>query len=322
VSPDITETVAGEVFGDANLDQHPSPGEGLAGVKVDLRPAFGLGQPLTVTSDETGHFSFAAVPAGRYSLETSNAPGGWILPLDNRQVRVDGTNTNGAADVRAERPLTESLRVKMKFDKKTYTGGDTAVLTVSLTNFGKRLLTGIHASCDRVGDQRDLLISAAGWGELYWDSPGATIKPGQTRNIKVTGTIRDITMNIGRLGQYCDFEPDDTYLAGAPQAGASAKVTGLDGVSPGVFFHDDNGNHTPDAGEGLANEQLRLTDIDNGHVLTATTDATGNVGFTGPAGLYRITVLGPWKLPADNNLAALVAPPLRPLGWTFGVTHR
>jgi hypothetical protein len=69
-------------------------------------------------------------------------------------------------------------------------------------------------------------------------------------------------------------------------------------------------------------DDVRDEGLDNGHVVTATTDATGNVQFSGPAGEYRITVLGPWKTSgqpqrAQSGVHTSVAEVASYLAWRY-----
>lgn len=54
----------------------------------------------------------------------------------------------------------------MALDRKIYAAGDTARLTVTLTNTGRYPLTGLSAGCDRFGALFHLLVTQEAWGEL------------------------------------------------------------------------------------------------------------------------------------------------------------
>jgi hypothetical protein len=188
-------------------------------------------------------------------------------------------------------------------------------MTVTLSNSGNRPITGIHAACDRGDSGRSLDITDVEWGELAYSGTGATVQPDQTREFLVAATVRPITANWGFLRQDCDFSQSDEYLDGAPQDARAAKVTGMNGTTTGTLFTDTNGNGTVDTGEGLAEQLVRLTDMDSGHQFTARTDATGVVTLADAAGRYRMTILGPWALVDAGDTFNVVAPPLDSDHW-------
>ncbi|MGW4522875.1 SdrD B-like domain-containing protein [Amycolatopsis sp. NPDC004378] len=299
-----TGSIAGQVFGDADQDGVADPGEGLAGVSVEL---YRYGVSQTRTSGPDGRFSFENLEPGEYDLYPSQAPGGWVLLGGGRTVRVDGTVPVVDVPVRAVRPLSESLRAKLVLDKETYHAGDHAVMTVKLVNTGSRVLSGLHGSCDRVGYGRDLDITSAGWGELDYLGAGATIRPGETRVFRVPGTVRDVSGSWGFLEQYCDFGNEETYGIG-PESRDTAKVTGRTGTSTGRIVTD--------TGDGLAGQLVKATDRDTLRVITATTGADGSLTFTGPAGRYDLSVRGPGKLDGPAPVY-VVAAPLNGNGWVF-----
>lgn len=316
VSPQTEVEVSGQVFGDADQDGAPSPGEALAGVTMSMHRDIGQQDVLT---DADGRFSFPDLTVGAYYLSSENAPDGWVLPGGWQELRLDGSVANTDVPLRALRPLSESLRAEFTLDEQTYQAGDEAQVTVTLANTGTRPITGIHAACDRAGNGRDLDITEAGWGELAYSGPGATIQPGQTRSFLVPATVRPITGNWGFLVQACDFSQSDEYLEGAPQDVHAAKVIGMDGTSTGTIFHDANDNGSIDAGEGLADQAVRLTDIDSGHEFTTQTDANGVAALAGPAGRYRMTILGPWTFTDTHVVFNVVGPPLEWDNWVRSV---
>ncbi|SEF33721.1 Carboxypeptidase regulatory-like domain-containing protein [Amycolatopsis pretoriensis] len=299
-----SSAIGGQVFGDADQDGVADPGEGLAGAHVQL---YGYGVRETATTGPDGRFSFPDLAPGEYSLYTSDAPGGWLTLGGSGTVRLDGTVPVVDVPLRAVRPLSETLRAKLSLDKESYHAGDPAVMTVKLVNTGSRVVSGLYGSCDGVGYGRDLAITSAGWGELDYFGAGATIRPGETRVFRVPGTVRDVSGSWGFLEQYCDFGNEKAY-AGAPVGRDTAKVTGRTGTSTGRIVTE--------AGDGLAGQVVKATDVDTHRVLTATTGADGTLTFTGPAGRYELSVRGPWVLDGPSPVY-VVAAPLNGNGWVF-----
>jgi len=209
--------------------------------------------------------------------------------------------------LRAVRPLAETVHANLALDRETYRAGDSALVTISLTNTGPRPVTGVFAACDGIGYGRDLDITPAGWGELAYGGPGATIQPGETRTFRVPGTVRDVSGSWGFLEEYCDF-PRDEDFSGSPRGEDTAKVTGRTGTSAGRIVTE--------TGEGLPGQQVEATDVDTGSVVTATTDADGRLTVTGSAGRYRLSVPGPWVLSGDQPVY-VVAAPLNRDGWVL-----
>jgi hypothetical protein len=319
VSPDTRETVDGLVFADKDENGSASPEEGLAGIKVVLTRGSVSYEKIT---DAEGKFSFADIPVGvEYYLATRDMPSDWYIPDGGKMLRLDGSGANTGLTFRALRPLSASLHATMKLDKKSYPVGATARLTVKLTNSSTQPIIGIEAACDRGGFERDLEITQAAWGELASQGAGATVEPGQTRTFVVSGTVPAIAGNFGYLIQGCDFNLDASFPEHGPEASAAAKVPGMRGSTTGLLFHDDNGNGRADPGEGLADQELVLTDRDAGCVITGRTDATGRATVTGPAGRYHLRIAGPWKILERDAELYLVAAPVNLGAWTIPAAH-
>jgi hypothetical protein len=295
VPPELTDTVGGLVFADANENRTADPGEELAGLPVQLNKDY---SPIrdTVTGPD-GRFAFADVPVGLYDLLYGSVPDGWLLPY-NTPVRVDGTGSAADVMVRARRPISESLRASMTLDRKTYAAGDTARLTVTLTNTGQYPLTGLQAGCDRLGTQFHLLVTQEAWGELAYDGPGATVQPGQTRSFSVTGTVPEHADHFGVVSVVCDVGDDDRYLDGAADVPPLYRKVRSDKTADtyGVVFHDKDDDNTVDDGEAVTGTRIGLRDVTTGRLTAvATTDAAGHLDYTDmPVGRYDVQIFGPW----------------------------
>ncbi|HEV7980078.1 hypothetical protein [Amycolatopsis sp.] len=144
---------------------------------------------------------------------------------------------------------------------------------------------------------------------------------GQSRTFVVAGKVRAVNAYFGHLGQGCDFNLDPGP-DGGPETLATVKVTGMQDSTGGQFYRDDNGNGSSDAGEGLADTKLVLTDVGNGRIIAARTDANGDSTATGPAGKYRIQIIGPWQIVGEYRHFDLVASPFTTSGSKFEIVPR
>ncbi|SFQ24593.1 hypothetical protein SAMN05421810_105333 [Amycolatopsis arida] len=316
VSPEETKApVSGLVFGDRNHNGAPDPGEGLAGVRVDLHRGTAYEHGIT---GPDGRFLFADVPAGVNHLVLSDAPGGWIVPY-GADGTVDGTDRSENILVRGERPLRETLRAEARFTEPTYAPGTTATLTVTLTNTGDRPLSGIVAACDPSGEGPHLrgTDDPARWGELAWGG-GVSLTPGQTRAFTVTGVVPDHAIDHGVVFVTCNVGDDPTYVRGFPVMEAEAKVPGLRGDTHGWLLRD-RGLETP--GEPIPNTEVRLLDRATGEVVATTvSDAEGRLGYTDiPAGRYTPHIIGPWKVVDEKSFVPVILGKHPRPGWTIHV---
>lgn len=296
-----TTTIGGLAYADADEDGVADPGEELAGVQVQLN------WTETRTTGADGRYSFADLPPGTYDVYPAGAPGGWIVG-GGKSVRADGTAPVVDVPLRALRPLSETLHAEVALDKDTYRVGDPAVLTVQLANTGSRVISGVYGACDRGDIGRSLDITSAGWGELDYFGAGATIRPGETRTFQVPGTVTERAGRWGVLEQICDFTRDEAYHEGTPEARDTAKILGTEGTSWGRIVSE--------TGEGVAGQLVTATDIDNGQVLTATTDADGNLTIAGPTGRYRLSVADPWVLVGEQQVY-VASEAMNQNGWVF-----
>jgi hypothetical protein len=301
-----TERVAGLLYGDANGDGKPSPGEGLAGAEAHF---VGVGtMPDTVAiTDATGHFHFDNLPLSRIAyVSFQKVPGGWVdQPVG--ELRLDGRGAYTALEVRAVRPLSDVLHETLALDKTSYAAGDTAKVTVTLSNTGTKPLTGLYLGCDAGGFGSEIPITDDQWGAFGSQRREGTLAAGQKLVLTASGQVPDKAAYTGTTGLDC--VATDGHSGGAPHAEVTAKVPGKRVDSRGQVWLDKNGNSTVDADEGLAYRNLVL--LENGAIRAyARTDATGYATFKDiPVGNYQLRVLGPWKpAPFEGDLA-VAAPP-------------
>jgi hypothetical protein len=127
---------------------------------------------------------------------------------------------------------------------------------------------------------------------------GVTLKPGETKSLRVSGTVPAASIEHGVVYISCDFGPiDQQYLSGFPSLFVLAKVPGKSGTASGTFFHDKDDDWNVDDGEPIGGLEVTLIDVDGSRAATAKTEADGTIKFGPmPAGWYVPTFNGPWKL--------------------------
>lgn len=93
--------VSGLIYEDANGNQQPDPGEGIAGITVTLQSDAGVVAALTLTdvTDADGLYSFAAVPPDDYTLSFAMPPG--YRDLENLAITVAPGQAVEAPDLAA-----------------------------------------------------------------------------------------------------------------------------------------------------------------------------------------------------------------------------
>ena len=301
--------VSGVVFIDKNGNGKPDPGEGFAGATVDVSRQGSVPNQPKATTDANGRFGLAHQPTGPYGVFVERLSGGWIpRPLTIAHPGQLMLTTAGlVTDFVAERPMSERLRATMTFDQPNYQVGDTAHVTVTLSNTSSTPISGIVADCNRIGDDNQLKGTGPGWGALArtWSDPpprGATVAAGETTTFHVTDTVPPAARQYGYVAVGCQFGPQADDPDGYPSAKDTAKVLGLTVDFP-LRLADPNGN-------AVANTKVYLLDYFGNHAVLAhaVSDAGGHVVF--PAlnvGMYTLYVVGPWQ-PAGNGPNALTLP--------------
>ncbi|SFW46576.1 hypothetical protein [Amycolatopsis australiensis] len=284
----------GLVYGDKNGNGKLDPGEELAGTKLTLRYVNG-NRTLTATSGPGGKITFD-VPGADYYLG-GEVVDGWLFPWHT--VRI-GEHTE--LDVRGVPPLNGALKASMAFTQDSYRVGDTAHVTVTLSNSGSIPLTGIVAGCNRIGDGHILSGRGPGWGDLGAD--GVTIPAGETRTFDVAETVPEAALNRGIVVASCDFGYREVDIEHHAQADARAAVPGAKAVVEGNVGTFDNQGQVKD---GLAGVKVVLVADQHCPVVAErTTDAKGHFEFldVAPGPDFHLYFLPPagWKVKYENPM--------------------
>lgn len=304
VPPTQTHPVTGTVYGDGNGNGALDDGEGLAGVVVVLRLPEEGGRLKTRTGSD-GRFVFDDVSAGLYELQVSGTD--WIGPY-TVPVRVDGSGDHTDLLVRRTRPVSDVLVPTVEFTEDTYRPGDTAHVTVTLTNNGDVPLHGVTAFCSGAGNSNELngVADAEHWGDLLWGSKGVTVPAHSTETYQVTGVVPDGAADYGFVSLFCHFGPGkDT--TGHPSTGDQAKVLGRTADAAVVLYHDRDDDGLVDDDEYVSGVTVGLRDRNaDTPMRTAVTDKRGHAAFDDQqAGTYHVEVYGPWR-PAEGSVLAHV----------------
>ncbi|MEO6083471.1 MAG: SdrD B-like domain-containing protein [Umezawaea sp.] len=289
-----TGSVAYTAYADGNGNGQADAGEGIPGVRVDL---WGSGNHQRITGSD-GTALFTDVRSGAYSV-VAESPDGWLFP-GNAGITV---TTDQRLDVvrKGVRPLSDTLAATVEFDQDTYAVGDTANVTITLTNTGTDLPV-VHARCGGDGESYDLYNNTAGWGALKYAAEGVPLGSGETKVLHVSAPLTARAEAHGFIRAYCSFGPEVEPQRGAPLAVDKARIPGGVSDATGVVLHDHDGDaSTP--GQPVVGVEIGLLDVDSGQrVATAVTDSTGSYSFTGvPVGWYTPVLDAQWRLVLDGN---------------------
>ena len=223
-----TGNYSGVVFADGNGNNSVDPGEGMAGVQVTLSGPFkGINgnppQNYTATTDANGEFNLIGLPTGQYSASAA-PPSGWYVQAANGGTVTVGS-TDSSPDLYEATPSPVPLKASMTFDKTSYHAGDTANVTLTLTNTSANPLYGVESECDPPAEDGVLLGVGDGWDQF--GLPGITVPANQTLTFHLSEIVPveeagDIT---GKYAADCLFSPFAGYeLDTAAEASAVATI--------------------------------------------------------------------------------------------------
>ncbi|GAB3002728.1 hypothetical protein GCM10027184_69480 [Saccharothrix stipae] len=276
----------GIVYGDRNGNTVMDTDEALADfhvMVVGLRP----GGPYSTMTDSTGRFTFRDLPRGDY--QTWFDRGEWYFPP--LEVHVDGVDDPDVV-IRGALPVPDVLTAEARFDRTTYRMGDTARLSLVLTNGGSIPVPGVTAVCQsNTATPPDL-------GDLA--TVGVTVAAHSTSTISVSIPIDDQVVDGGALVVQCTFGAPPG-VNGRVYAYAIARVPGARAarVIGQVVSSVRPPNMSPrPGGAPIPNVKIYLKDQVTGAVIVrAITDAGGNFEFLDvPAGVYDVGLVGRYIL--------------------------
>lgn len=281
-------TLSGRVFADSNGNGTYDQGEQIADGIVEISNGTSAGSRQTVT-DREGLFHFATIPAGSYEAYYS-LPNGWVVRNQGVRFFVQSNTTTNVTAV-AERPWSDVLRASISLDKDQYRAGETAKMTVVVTNNGNSEIRGVQAGCNRIGDPNHLGLPLIGPG-----TGGFSVGAGETRTMTFDQIVPGAARDHGEVVVHCDFEPNAAYDASGPQAHDSAKVEGTVGRWSATLVHDKNGNGQLDQGEYAQSADFVLIDPATGRRVGAAQFGPRIELTNLPIARYRGEIGGDWKV--------------------------
>ncbi|MEU0879890.1 carboxypeptidase-like regulatory domain-containing protein [Lentzea sp. NPDC005914] len=246
------------------------------------------------TYDMTARWSMSNVPQGKVALQVV---GRWKLADGSAQRLV---NAVGDQDVSVDLEVVDGpevkdptffapdLKVSVTFDKETYDISDPVRMTLKVENIG----TGKNPAR---GDWRNPYVEEQPYFDYqqirkFVEAP-IELWPGESKQIILTGKARDGGSDPEKLRTLRYAAEVGTQSAdpnpGNNKAEARAAVGWGSGSLTVFFYGDRNLNGQPDAGEELANRNMRIGGGRPYVNVNGKTDASGKVRFTGlPAGSY------------------------------------
>ncbi|WP_143036207.1 carboxypeptidase-like regulatory domain-containing protein [Lentzea fradiae] len=278
------------VYGDRNMNGRMDAGEELPNAKAGI----GGGKPhvnRSGTTDGSGKIRFTDLPAGLYNTYgESDRETGWVS--GGGETAVVNPGDEGTALVRLVRPLSDELKVSLRFDKPSYEPGSKAGVVLSITNDSAKSLR-VKAECGSSSHGPYLGNDDLAWGDLARTGPGVEIAAGARFDVHIESDMPAGASDYGYVALGCTFGPEDGV--GLPYASARAVVPGATQTFTGLVV---TGDPMVPTMVPVPNVKIVLLDPETGKpVVSTTTDAHG--GWTFPdlaVGAYEPLVVGPWKL--------------------------
>jgi hypothetical protein len=243
-----------------------------------------------------GSWSIQNLPQGKIELQVvgdwkleDGSPRRVVDVIAEQDVDVDLVVVHGPF-VKDPTVFAPDLKVSVSFDKQTYDISDPVRMTIKVENIG----TGVEPAR---GSWQGTPINEE---EPYYDylelrkflDPQIELWPGESKQVTVNAQPKDGGIDPEKLRKLRYVAQVGT-LSGDPdydnnKAEARADVTWGTGSASVLVYGDRNLNGKLDAGEELANRNVRLGGGKPHVNKNARTDASGRVRFTDlPAGQYR-----------------------------------
>jgi hypothetical protein len=265
-----------------------------------------------LSTDANGRFSAKNIPSGMYWINYTLA-GGWVVHDHDKAARIKvEPATPLELTVRGERPYRERLKAAVVLDKSTYAVGDTATVTVTLTNIDDRVISGVQAGCNRGEDIHPgenhhlggtgLVPMPETWGDLRPSAPGVTLNPGETKTFVIAEKVPAAAKWIRKVVVACDFAPNSRYNTDGAFGYDWASLPGGSGGMKVRLFHYPNHSGQGGYGEAIAHTRvMMMTDKVNGFLVAeAVSDAQGYVHFEKiPPGEFWLVIDGPWMFQGE-----------------------
>ena len=296
--PDVTNvnfgyaedyTVSGTVYYDKDRSETLNNGEpGFNGVTVKL-----LGEDgsvvATTTTQADGTYSFAKLPAGKYTVKVE--PSDLLKKLEQTE-DPDGTkdNTSGVVQVSHDNPSVKNVNfgyaTNYTIKGTIYRDADRS----ETLEDGEKLYQGVTVDLlDASGNVVATTTTDAHGAYAFTNLEEGTYKV----RVRKEGPIADLVQTEDPDGTKDNTSGDITLELNDPiKENVNFGYISDNSIS-GTIYRDDNRSNSHNGGEaGYPAQTVQLLDKDGQVIATTTTDANGNYSFDNlPDGTYSVKVV-------------------------------
>ena len=296
--PDVTNvnfgyaedyTVSGTVYYDKDRSETLNNSEpGFDGITVKL-----LGEDgsvvATTTTQADGTYSFAKLPAGKYTVKVE--PSGLLKKLEQTE-DPDGTkdNTTGVVQVSHDNPSVKNVNfgyaTNYTIKGTIYRDADRS----ETLEDGEKLYQGVTVDLlDASGNVVATTTTDAHGAYAFTNLEEGTYKV----RVRKEGPIADLVQTEDPDGTKDNTSGDITLELNDPiKENVNFGYISDNSIS-GTIYRDDNRSNSLNGGEaGYPAQTVQLLDKDGSVIATTTTDANGNYSFDNlPDGTYSVKVV-------------------------------
>ena len=296
--PDVTNvnfgyaedyTVSGTVYYDKDRSETLNNGEpGFDGVTVNLLNEAGA-TVATTTTKADGTYSFAKLPAGKYTVKVE--PSDLLKKLEQTE-DPDGTkdNTSGVVQVGHDNPSVKNVNfgyaTNYTIKGTVYRDADRS----ETLEDGEKLYQGVTVDLlDASGNVVATTTTDAHGAYAFTNLEEGTYKV----RVRKEGPIADLVQTEDPDGTKDNTSGDITLELNDPiKENVNFGYISDNSIS-GTIYRDDNRSNSHNGGEaGYPAQTVQLLDKDGQVIATTTTDANGNYSFDNlPDGTYSVKVV-------------------------------
>ena len=296
--PDVTNvnfgyaenyTVSGTVYYDKDRSETLNNGEpGFGGVTVNLLDEAGA-TVATTTTKADGTYSFAKLPAGKYTVKVE--PSDLLKKLEQTE-DPDGTkdHTSGVVQVNHDNPSVQNVNfgyaTNYTIKGAIYRDADRSE---SLED-GEKLYQGVTVDLlDTSGNVVATTTTDAHGAYAFTNLEEGTYKV----RVRKEGPIADLVQTEDPDATKDNTSGDITLELNDPiKENVNFGYISDNSIS-GTIYRDDNRSNSLNGGEaGYPEQTVQLLDKDGAVIKTTKTDANGNYSFDNlPDGTYSVTVV-------------------------------